>query len=209
MKKNIDLNNWKRKDLYSHYDICTNPFIIVSTEIDITNLYNYVKKNKLSMYASIGYYILNTANEFEGFKYRKENNNLVLYDKVNANFTDSFNGGDIFFFSVKLNNDLKEFNINYRNTKDDYIKNNREYIEKEYRNDEIWFSCVPWFSFVTITPPYNHDNYIPQFIWDKFKHNKNKVTTNVMVMIHHGFMDGYQLGQFFTKLQENINKNIN
>ncbi len=209
MKKIIKLDEWKRKELFNHYSSFSNPFMIVSTEINITNLYNYVKKNKLSMYASLGFYILKTINQFDNFKYRKEDNNMILFDKVNANFTDSVNGEEIFFFSVNTNTNLKKFNEEFINTKNNYINNNKKYVEKKYNIDEVWFSCTPWFSFNSVTPPYSSDNYIIQFIWDKFTINNDKVTTNLMVMVHHGFMDGYQLGQFFTKLQKNINKNIN
>lgn len=206
MKKIINFDKWNRKDLFNHYDICTNPFMIVSTEIDITNVYNYAKEYNLSMYASFGFYILNTINSFDGFKYRKEDDKLVLFDKVNANFTDSIDGKDIFFFSVEANDDLISFNNDYRTIKSNYIENNKKYVEKKYNINEVWLSCTPWFSFSSVTPPYNHDNYIPQFIWDKFKKCDNKVTTNLMVMVHHGFMDGYQLGKFFNELQNNIDQ---
>ena len=205
MKKIVNINEWKRKDLFDHYSKFSNPFMIVSTQIDITRLYNYVKSNDLSMYASFGFYLLKIINEFDSFKYRKEDNNLVLFDKVNANFTDSVNGNDIFFFTVKDNNDIKDFNKNYYEIKNDFIKNNKKYTNTIYGIDEVWFTCTPWCSFNAITPPYNKDNYIPQFIWDKFKKDNDKITTNLMVMVHHGFMDGYQLGLFFSKLQDLIN----
>lgn len=206
MKKIIDIDNWERKELFNHYTAFTNPFMIVTTEIDITKLYNYSKKNNLSMYASMGYYLLKTINNFDEFKYRYESEQLVLFDKVNANFTDSYDGKDIFFFSVEDTNNIKDFNNNYYRIKNDYILNERKYIEKKYNIDEVWFSCTPWFNFNAATPPFNHDNYIPQFIWDKFKNDNGKITTHLMVMVHHGFMDGYKLGEFFNTLQENLNK---
>jgi chloramphenicol O-acetyltransferase type A len=208
MKKIIDINNWDRTELYKHYDLCTNPFIILTTTIDITNLYNYVKENKLSMYASLGFYLLNAINEFDGFKYRKEDNELVLFDIVNANFTDSTGNNDLFFYSVNYNDNLLDFNKEYRNNREEYLHNNKKYKNKKPNENEVWFSCAPWFNINSLIPPFNHDNYIPQFIWDKFKIENNKVTTNLMIMVHHGFIDGYHLGKFFDLLQKNLNSAI-
>lgn len=199
--KIFDKENWDRYETFSHYDICTNPFIIISSKVEITNIYNIAKRHQLSMYAALGYIISKTANEFDGFKLRKENDKFVLYDNIIPNFTENINGENIYFFDVEFNEDIKKFNEEFIKTRESF--KNKEVVF-ESKPNEIWFSCAPWFSFNTITPPYNHDLLIPQFIWDKFYKEDNKVTTNLMVMIHHGFMDGYQLGMFYKKLEENI-----
>ena len=57
----------------------------------------------------------------------------------------------------------------------------------------------------SLIPPYDKSNTIPQFIWDKFNKDNNKVTTNLMIMVHHGFADGFQIGQVIKLIQEEIN----
>ena len=64
---------------------------------------------------------------------------------------------------------------------------------------------MPWFEFNSAVPPFNKENTIPQFIWDKFKKENDIVKTNLMIMVHHGFVDGYHIGKFINLLQENIN----
>ena len=64
MKTKVDLKKWSRYETFKHYDMCTNPFIIVSVNIDITNLYNYAKEKKLSMYSAMGHMITKTARTF-------------------------------------------------------------------------------------------------------------------------------------------------
>lgn len=195
------LDNWDRIDIFNHYDACTNPFLIISSKVEITNIYNIAKRHCLSMYAAIGYIIAKTANEFEGFRIRKENDKLVLYDNIIPNFTENIDGKRIYYFDVDFNENIDKFNEEFIKTRE--LFKNKD-IVFDSKSNEIWITCAPWFSFNTITPPYNHDLLIPQFIWDKFNKEDNKVTTNLMVMIHHGFMDGYQLGMFYKKLEENI-----
>lgn len=204
MRTVIDKNTWDRYELFKHYDECTNPFLIISSEIDITNIYNYAKEHNISMYSAIGYIITKTVNEFDCFKYRVEDGEIIKYDDVISNYTENIDGSTLYFFDVNFSDDINEYNDDFIKTRE-YAKNNKDNLT--YVNNEIWLSCAPWFQFKTITPPYRHDNTIPQFIWDKFKKEDGKVTTDLMVMIHHGFMDGYQLGSFYKRIEENI-KNI-
>ena len=72
MKTVIDVSEWERYDLFKHYEEETNPFVILTTTIDITNTYNIAKASNSSMYATLGYLITKTVNQIDGFKYRKE-----------------------------------------------------------------------------------------------------------------------------------------
>ena len=206
MKTKVDLSKWNRYDLFKHYDSCTNPFVILSVNIDITNLYNYAKSNNLSMYASLGYMITKTADLFDAFKYRREQDNIYIYENLIPSFTENLDGNNLFFFEVPYNNNIKEFNHNFLQLRE--INKNNDNMEIDAKPNEIWFSCAPWFSFNSVVPPFDRENTIPQFIWDKFVIEENKVTTNLMILIHHGFIDGYKLGVFYKKLEENI-KEIN
>ena len=206
MKTKVDLKKWSRYETFKHYDMCTNPFIIVSVTIDITNLYNYAKKKELSIFSALGYMITKTANEFEEFRYRKKGNDIYLYDSLMPNFTENIEGKEIYYFDVEYVDDIVIFDRNFKKIRDEYYNNGEKKILINSLN-EIWLSCVPWYSINSLIPPFDKENTIPQFIWDKFKKEEGRVTTNLMILIHHGFIDGYQIGTFYKKLEENI-KNI-
>ena len=70
--------------------------------------------------------------------------------------------------------------------------------------DEVWISCIPWFSFSGLITPFSKEVTIPQFIWDKYRRVEDKYYTNLMIMIHHGFADGSHLAKFIEILQKNI-----
>ncbi len=52
--------------------------------------------------------------------------------------------------------------------------------------------------------PYEKDLTIPQLIWDKFIFIEDHVYTNLMIMSHHGFVDGFHIGKFLNILDEKI-----
>lgn len=137
MKKEI--TNFKRKELFEHYNTKDNPFIIVTTKINITNLYKKCK----TYYATIGYFLAIAVNQVENFKYRYEDGKIYYYDKVNPNFTDTFHDKNIGFFTCKLKETYKEFMKEYQLKRTKFLNTNSSYSSEE--QDEIWFSCTPWF----------------------------------------------------------------
>lgn len=194
------IENYDRIELFNHYNNKDNPFVIVTTKIDITNIYNKCKH----YYASIAYYLTCAINKVDGFKVRFEDNNFYLYDKLNVNFTQKYQGLDkIGFFTVP-------FKDNYNEFIDDYL-DIQETFNKEhtciYNNDlgEVWFSYVPWFNASGIVPPFDKDVHIPQFIWDKFIFENDKVFVNLTIMVHHGFVDGSHIGEVLNNFNNIVN----
>ena len=197
-----EIKDFKRIDIFNHYHQCDNPFIILTTSIDVTNVINYCKKNKM-FYATLGYIITKTTNQIDAFKYRYSNSKFYYCDELASNYTQMFDDETIGYFSVPYNKDI---NI-YRN---EFTKVEREFKEKKKYDsteklDEIWLSCSPWFSFNSLISPFNKKITIPQFIWDKYELKNDKYYINLMIMIHHGFADGLHISRFINKLKENIN----
>ena len=77
----IEVEDFKRQKLFEQYDNKTNPFLFVTTKVDITNIYNYCKVNR-NFFATMGYFISLVVNEMDCFKYRKENGKIYKYDTL-------------------------------------------------------------------------------------------------------------------------------
>ena len=198
-----EVTEFKRKDLFEYYDSRTNPFLFVTAKIDITNIVNYCKKNR-NYYATIGYFIYLVANEMDCFKYRKENDKIYKYDKLYVNFTQMIDVDKIGFFSFKSDFNYNKF-IEKFNKKQTEFKNKKENI-KCGNDGEIWLSCCPWFEFSSLITPFDKSITIPQFTWSKFYNENEKTYTNLTIMGHHGFIDGYHISIFLQKLNDKINK---
>ena len=195
------INNFDRIDLFNHYNEETNPFLYLTTKIDITNIYNKCKYH----YPSIAFFLHQSIEKIDNFKYRYENGQFYYYDHLKLNFTEKRDDGNIAFFNVDYTNNYKEFMDNYLKIKEQFMKSK----ELEVNNDhgEIWYSCVPWFNFSQVLTPFNKKVTIPQLIWDKFMFENDKVYVNLMIMVHHGFVDGYHIKEFLQSF-EDIVQNI-
>ena len=199
-----EVSDFKRQKLFELFNGRVNPFIILTTKIDITNVFNYCKVNK-RFYATMAYIILSVCNEMDCFKYRYEEGKFYKYDNLRANFAEMYNEDEIGFFT------FYEDNLNdFRNT---FVKTQKEFKEKHIEfekidDGEIWFSCTPKYTFSSLTPPYDRNISIPQFIWDKIQEENGRYYIDLMILIHHGFADGNHIAIFLEKLNNKI-ENIN
>ena len=196
-----EVKNFNRQYLFDHFNQRENPFIMLTTKVDVTKVYDYCKINK-RFYATMTYLILSVVNEMDCFKYRCENEKIYKYDKLRANMVEMYNENEIGFMS------FYEDNLNdFKNT---FIKKQKEFKEKHIiyeRKDEgeVWFSCTPKFTFSQLVVPYDKNITIPQFIWDKVHEENEKMVVDLMVLVHHGFADGNHISMFLEKLQNKIN----
>ena len=161
----------KKLEKFIYYNGLANPFIHLTTKIDITNIYKYCSEHK-NLYATIGYVIISAINKVDAFKYRYEDNEIKYYDKINISFTDKIEDDHVGYFDIEYNNNYDEF-IKYYKKEQKRFKEAKESISTE-RYDVIWVSCLPWFKFTSLISPFDSKNNMTQFIWDKVEEENNR-----------------------------------
>lgn len=197
-----EITNFKRQELFNHYNSCDNPFIIITVKIDVTNVVEFCKTNK-NFYGTLGYLVTKTVNQIDAYKYRYIDNKIYYCDKVNSNYTENYGEDMIGYFPVTYQNDYNKYIEEFKLTKKEYVENKIYNTENKY--DEIWLSCAPWFKFTALVPPFSKSNTIPQFIWDKYELENDKYYVNMLIMLHHGFGDGSHIAEFIETLNKEIN----
>lgn len=198
-----EINNFDREKIFNHYHQCDNPFLNITTKIDVTNIVNYCKIHK-NFCATTGYLICKTANKIDNFKYRFQDNKFYYCDELITNYTDLYNDMNIGYYDVYYNNDYQSYIENFKKEKEKFLENNNYGIDNKL--NEIWLSCIPWMKCTSIISPFNKNCLIPQIIWDKYELENDKYYVNLTIVIHHGFADAYHVGKFVNLLEENIRK---
>lgn len=197
----VEIKDFDRKDIFKHYNDKNNPYLYITTKIDITNIY----KNCKSYYASIAYFMTLAINQIDNFKYRYEDNKIFKYEVLKPNFTQMFDDNNIGFFTCDFKKTYSDFLVEYKDVKEKFHTNHKSYANDD--QGEIWFSYVPWFNVSSIMSPFDKENTIPQFMWDKFYHEDGRTFVNLTIMVHHGFADAYHVKLFLEKFDE-INENL-
>ena len=205
MSRKEKIENYKRFDTFNHYDAEDCPFVFMTVKIDITNLVKYCKIHK-HHYATIGWCLTKAANQVYEMRVRNEDGNFYLYDKMNICFMAPFDNHVAGYYACEMKDNLLDFINEYDKQFDLFKKGQKSIYGKD--NGEIWCTCDPWMEFSSMQPPYDKKCHTQQFIWDKIKEENGKSTINLLIMFHHGYLDGEQVGEFLNILN-NIIENFN
>lgn len=197
------ITDYERQELFDLYNSRTNPFSFITTKIDITNAYNYSRKHK-HLYALLSYLFTKAMNRIDNFKYRIENGEIVKYDTINPSFTEMLDNGDVSFISLDPCSSIEEFFDLHDRAKDEFKKSQKAVDYQTEANGQVWLSCLPWFKFTGVVPPFDKDESTPQIIWDKFEIVEGRVYINAMLMANHGFVDGFHFGKLIQYINEEL-----
>ena len=75
--------------------------------------------------------------------------------------------------------------------------------EAEERDDLVYISCLPWFSFTSLTNEMdlNPDDSIPRITWGKYEQQGERLVLPYAVQLNHRLLDGWHLGQLVQGVQ--------
>ena len=83
----IDLDNWERKENYNWFTTKNNCTIVMTANIEITNLLKFVKEKKLRCYPVFSYMISNVVNHIKEFKIGFDaDENLGYWDIIHPRY---------------------------------------------------------------------------------------------------------------------------
>lgn len=108
-KHMIDLETWARKEHYAHFASLDDPFFGICAKADFTGCYRQAKNDNASFFLYSLHRILKAANRIEEFRYRIEDGNIVLYDRINASPTIGREDGSFGFGYFGYSEDREEF----------------------------------------------------------------------------------------------------
>ena len=207
MKKALlDLNTWARKDHYHFFAQFDEPFFGVTVEVDCTKAYIDSKSQNISFFLKYLYCSLKAVNSIEALKLRIENEQVWLYDQINASPTINRPDGTFGFAYFDFYENFEDFNFS--------AKNEIEKVQASIGLDPsgpgqnvIHYSSVPWIKFTSVSHArsFKFKDSCPKISFGKiFDENERKMMP-VSIHVHHALVDGYHIGLFIDKFQELLN----
>ncbi|WP_124098969.1 CatA-like O-acetyltransferase [Ruminococcus sp. Marseille-P6503] len=177
------------------------PCYCITSDIDVTELYSYVKAKGCSFTLAFIYAVMKCANELENFRYRFLDGNIVLYDKCGTEFTYLKDGDELFYYICAPYAESME---EYINNAERIIAEQKTYFDSLPANDAFQFSPMPWFSYTSVSHTFSGDNTKanPMFDWGRFYEKNGRKLMPFSVQVHHSFADGIHVARLYQKLQE-------
>ncbi|GEP50127.1 chloramphenicol acetyltransferase [Flavobacterium noncentrifugens] len=208
MKTLLNLDSWPRKEHFNFFRKFDDPFFGVVVEIDCTKAYEFSKADGISFFTYYLHKTLIAINTIEAFRYRIDNEQVFIYDRVDVSATISREDGSFGFSLIEFNSDFNVFR-NSAITEIERVKNTSGLFTRSFEQDNlIHFSAIPWVNFTSLSHArsFTFPDSCPKISFGKMMVSKTgKRTMAMSVHVHHGLMDGFHVGQFVNCFQEEMN----
>ena len=202
MKKKLNVDNWKRQEHFNFFSQFEEPFYGVCVSIDCTKAYQFSKANGFSFFIYYLHKCLVAANAVESFKYRIEDDEVFIYDRINAGATIGRENGTFGFGYFYYHDNLEDF-ISAAAVEIKRVKETNE-LGRSLKNDLIRCSALPWLDFTSISHArsFSVRDSCPKISFGKVTELNGKKTMPVSVHVNHALVDGIHVGQFIDHFQD-------
>ncbi|AUP77218.1 CatA-like O-acetyltransferase [Flavivirga eckloniae] len=204
--KIIDLNTWNRKQHYEHFCGLKDPYFGVTIPFNVTKAYKFSKENNISFFAKYLHDCMEAINTIDNFRYRIENESIVDHDVIHASATIMRSNKTFGFSFIEYSNDLNVFIKNIAMEKE-RIENTMDLYPPQNGLDCIHCSAMPWLHFTGHKEPVSGIlESVPKIAFGKLSEVNNELIMNVAVNVNHALVDGYHVGLFSEKFQNNLDQ---
>jgi chloramphenicol O-acetyltransferase type A len=206
MKQKLNLDTWNRKEHFLFFKQMEEPFFGITTTIDCTNAYDKAKELNISFFTYCLHKTLVAANTIENFRYRIIEDEIYIFDTIDASATILREDKTFGFSLIEYSNNINDF---AEITKKEVarIQTTTGLFTREFQENLIHFSALPWLNFTSFSHArsFTLPDSCPKISFGKMMNENGKKTMSMSVHVHHGLMDGYHVGQFVNLFQELMN----
>jgi chloramphenicol O-acetyltransferase type A len=206
--KIIDKKSWDRKEHFDFYSNFDEPFFGLVAQVEVTKAYAFAKENNVSFFGLYLHAALVAANQIEALRYRLIEDKIVVFDTVHAAPTIGRKNGTFGFSFIPFHEDLATFQLLLKEEVEAVQQSTGLRLsENSERKDTVQFSSIPWANFTGLTHArhFKEMDSIPKISFGKMVEEGNAKKMSVAVFVNHAFADGFHVGRFLEKFQENLN----
>ncbi|GAA4277481.1 chloramphenicol acetyltransferase [Aquimarina mytili] len=209
MRTKLDLDSWNRREHFEFFGSFDEPFFGVTTTVDFTKGYQKIKDLGYPYFLFYLYKSLLAANTVEAFKYRIEDNEIYVYDKIHASPTIGRDDHTFGFSFMEFQEDFETF-VSESKKEIEAVKKSSglRYTDNAKRIDTIHYSSIPWYNFTGLTHArhFQFVDSVPKISFGKYTKVENKLNLPIAVNVHHGLADGYHVGVYLEEFQRLLNE---
>jgi chloramphenicol O-acetyltransferase type A len=207
MKQKLSLDTWNRKEHFLHFTKMEEPFFGVTVPIDCTKAYAKSKEQGISFFTYYLHKTLIAVNAIEAFRYRIIDNEVYIFDRIDASATILREDKSFGFSLMEYSEDIYGF---AEITKKEIarIQNTTGLITRDFSENLIHFSAVPWVNFTSYSHArsFTFPDSCPKISFGKMMDESGRKTMNMAVHVHHALVDGYDVGLFISCFEELMNR---
>ena len=207
MKQKLDLDTWNRKEHFLFFKQMDEPFYGITTTIDCTQAYTKARSLGISFFSYYLHKTLGAVNAIENFRYRIIEDEVYLFDVIDASATVMREDKTFGFSYMTYAEDPIDF-AQIVQTEIERIQTTTGIFTREYPENLIHFSALPWINFTSLSHArsFTWPDSCPKISFGKLLDDKGTKSMPISVHVHHGLVDGYHVGLFIERLQQLMNE---
>jgi chloramphenicol O-acetyltransferase type A len=145
-KEKLNLDTWNRKEHFLFFKQMEEPFFGITTTIDCTIAYQKSKELGISFFTYYLHKTLVAVNTIEPFRYRIIENDIYIFDQIDASATLLREDKTFGFSLIKYTEKINEF-AEITKTEIARIQSTSGLFTREFADNLIHFSALPWINF--------------------------------------------------------------
>ena len=150
MKQKLNLDTWNRKEHFLFFKQMEEPFFGITTTIDCTKAYQKSKELGVSFFAFYLHKTMVAVNSIESFRYRIIDDEIYIFDKIDASATILREDKTFGFSLIEFDNDLSVF-FEIVQKEIARIQTTSGLFTREFSENLIHFSALPWVNFTSFS----------------------------------------------------------
>ena len=204
-KQKLDLDHWLRREHFNFFNAFEEPYYGVCVTIDCTAAYRFVKQQSISFHFYCLYQSLTAAQQIEAFRYRLEDGDVFIYDRIDGGGVVDRSDGTFGYGHFPYNSNLDEF-LRTAALESDRIRAATG-LPRTTANYLIRYSVLPWINFTSLSDAraFSRQDSCPRITFGKMTAHGETRSMPVSIHVNHAFVDGLQLGQYVERLQDAMN----
>lgn len=203
MKTLIDVEQWNRKEQFLFFCRFEEPFFGITVNIDCTQAYKIAKQKGNSFFLYYLFRALKAANEIENFRYRIIDEQVYLFDYINASPTINRPNNTFGFAYMDYCQNETDFYTGALKEIDS-VQQSNDLIPAVSGENVIHFSAIPWVNFTALSHArsFSFPDSSPKISFGKVIDYNGIKTMPLSIHAHHGLMDGFHIGLFVDRFQQ-------
>jgi chloramphenicol O-acetyltransferase type A len=201
-KQIIPLEGWEREETFRFFSTFSQPFFNVHTEIEITPLYHYCRKNQLSVSLAYMHATLQAAHALENMLLRIEKGQVVRYNGVDLSTTVLKDDKTIAFSHIPFKEKLEDFCRTGAAIVAE-VRKSKKLFHGYQGPDLLHMTTLPWFTYKGMEHAFSvnpEDPGVPKFSYGRLEMKQEKVILPLSIGLHHALADGYHMHLFLQEM---------
>jgi chloramphenicol O-acetyltransferase type A len=205
MRHKLDIETWIRKAHFEFFSTFEEPYHGVCVTIDCSEAYRFAKTNGISVFLYYLHRSLTAAQRIEPFRYRIEQKEVFVYERIDAGSTIARSNGTFGYGHIIYCQSLETF-LKDANREVERVRSSSD-LTRTAASNVIRYSALPWIDFTSLSHArmFSFADSCPLISFGKMTESAGKRSMPVSIHVHHALVDGLHVGQYIDCFQELMN----